>query len=289
MIGFYLSEALRAFKKAKLSTFITIITTMIAIIFTLSSLLLLVLSENLDKEIKDKIEINAFLENDLSSKKVSEIKDEILKNDFIKTVTFISKEEAEKKFIEDTGEDFKKILDFNPLPASYKIKLDADKIVDKKIDVLLEPISKIEGIEEIVYDYDFALELLNLIKSAKNIIYIISIILVILSIYLVYSTNRLVMHSKIEQYETMKFVGAKLSTLKIPIFIQGVIIGLLASLFCIGLFLGIIYLLSTFKIYFVYDTNFYLITGVIFIIGIIFGIIGSFLSSLKISLKIERF
>ncbi|MBN2571850.1 MAG: hypothetical protein JXA68_06950 [Ignavibacteriales bacterium] len=289
MIGFYFSEALRAFKVAKLATLITIITTMVAIIFTLCSVLLLVLSENLDKSIKDKIEINAFLENNLTENRINEIKVEIDKNDFIKSITFISKQEAEDNFIKDTGEDFRKILDFNPLPASYKIKLDADKINDKNIDELLAPIKEIKGIEEIVYDYDFALELLNFIKSAKNVIYIISIILIILSIYLIYSTNRLVIHSKLQQYETMKLVGAKLSTIKIPIFIQGFIIGIIAGILCFGLYIAIIYILRNLNIIVDYDTNFYIITTLIFIIGIIFGLIGSFLSSLKISLKIERF
>src|SRR5690606_24922655 len=62
-------------------------------------------------------------------------------------------------------------------------------------------------------------------------IYILALTLMILivSLYLVYSTVKLIINSRSEEFETMKLVGAKLSTIKLPIILNGILIGLLAA------------------------------------------------------------
>ncbi|MCB9250295.1 MAG: hypothetical protein H6613_17960 [Ignavibacteriales bacterium] len=124
--------------------------------------------------------------------------------------------------------------------------------------------------------------------NQKKIIYGVSIFLVLLSIYLVYSNNRLLLSSRLNQYNAMKLVGAKLSTIKIPIILNGIIMGIVSSLICLGLYFFAVNFLS--KIYateFIEKENLYII-GLISLLGIVLGFLGSYLSTLNVTLKINK-
>ena len=58
--------------------------------------------------------------------------------------------------------------------------------------------------------------------------------------------KKIILHQKMEQYNTMKLVGAKLSTIKVPLLIYGLIVGLIASLICTVLFYSLIIALINF-------------------------------------------
>jgi cell division transport system permease protein len=56
------------------------------------------------------------------------------------------------------------------------------------------------------------------------------------AVYLVYATVRMIIHSRMNEFETMKLVGAKLSTIKIPVVLNGLIAGLISGLLAFLLF-----------------------------------------------------
>ena len=144
-----------------------------------------------------------------------------------------------------------------------------------------------KGITDVVYDYSLTLKLLNFLKSAKTVIYVIAIVLILLSIYLVYSNNRLLQHSREEQINIMKLVGAKLTSIKLPIILNGIIIGMLASFICI-IITGVIYYFLA-KIYIsISILELYYLAGLYVILGLLLGYIGSFLSIRKVSLRVQR-
>lgn len=45
----------------------------------------------------------------------------------VKDVMFVSKEEAKKRYLADGNEDWTAVLDENPLPDSYEVKIDTRK------------------------------------------------------------------------------------------------------------------------------------------------------------------
>ncbi len=92
-----------------------------------------------------------------------------------------------------------------------------------------------------------------------------------------------------EQYNTMKLVGAKLSTIKVPLLIYGLIVGLAASLICTVLFYSLIIALKNYYPTFQFDNYIIFINLSFVILGIILGPIGVGLFAKKLSLKIENF
>jgi len=287
MILFYLKESFSYLFRAKLASFIIIITTSIALIFTTLSISLLLLSGRLDHHLKSQIEIKLFIDDSLSASVITNLNSTFLNDKYVASVKFIDKDEAIKNFNEEIGENLKTILEANPLPRSFSVRLKPEYVSEQNFESVISVFKNKAGITDVVYDYSLTLKLLDFIRSAKTVIYIVATILIILSIYLVYSNNRLLQHNREEQINIMKLVGAKLNAIKLPIIFNGIIIGLFASFICIIL-TGIIYYLFS-KIYInISIMEFYYLLIMYLVLGIILGYLGSLLSIRKVSLKIDR-
>ncbi len=288
MILYYFAESFKSLNRAKLGSFITILTTCIAVFFSVVSIILVLLSKDIDEKLKSQIEINLFIEDSLSETEINLLRLSLLDDNSINRVNYISNKEAKEKFVRETGEDFKAVLDVNPLPASFSIRIKPEQVTENLLRNLVERFESIDGINDVVYDYSLTLKILDFIQSMKLFVYIGAIILVILSTYLVYSTNRLLLQTREEQYNTMKLVGARLKTIKIPIILNGIIIGFIASIICMISFNLIIVIISNMYKKINFEESIYYLNIIILFLSLLFGIVGSLLLSQKITLRINQ-
>lgn len=288
MILYYLKETFNSFINSKLASLLIITTTAIAIIFISLSVGLITFSKSINSKLKDNIRISLFVSDTVSGVYFQNIEDELKQNVFVDSYKFISKKEALRKMKERTGQDFLTVLEANPLPAAYLIKLYSDSISTLTIAPIIETLKSVKGIDDVVYDYSLTLKILNFINSSKKIIYGISLFLLLLSIYLVYSNNKLMLSARFDQFNTMKLVGAKLSTIKIPIFLNGIILGAIAAGLCLGIFYLVFYFGAKFyRIDFIQFERDYIVALVI-LLGMFLGFLGSFLATLNITLRINK-
>ncbi|MCX7797373.1 MAG: permease-like cell division protein FtsX [Melioribacter sp.] len=288
MLIFFLKESIRMLKRSPFASMVIISITTIAIMMTGVSFIILQLSNKFSKKVKSSIEITAFLENYIDSSKIWSIKEEIEKLPSVKSVKYISKEEAVEQFIKDTGEDFRNVLTENPLPPSLIIRFHPEKISYENINSEIRRISNISGITEVIYDNEVIVKILKYLKSGQAIVYMFSVLLVLLSIYLVYTNSRIQIEANKNLYQTMKLVGAKLSTIKIPIILYGLMVGLISGICAVGInyILGIILIgiLNNLKLHIVFKD----IYSFSILAGVLLGFIGSYLSSKAVSLKINQ-
>jgi len=277
---YLLKESLRGFNSAKLSTVASVITItlsliLIAVYFTLSFN-----SNKLIKSIKDKVEIEVFLDDNLSQDDINDIKEKIRTIGGVKQISFISKEDASKIFEKEYGKEMLELFESNPLPASFKINLyDEYKSLDR-INKIKNQLSTIQNINDIVFP-EKNLELIE--KNTSGFLYINLVILIIItlsSVFLVSNTIRLVITSRRKIIKTFKLLGATNSYIMTPFiiegFLQGLIGGILAS--------GILYTLLV-----IYSSRFnqndlkldffgFEYLGYLIFVGIILGIVGSVFS-----------
>ena len=240
MIGFWFKEAFKSIGRAKSSFILSLISTSISVLLIVASIILIRISDKFQANLKEKLNINIFLKDSLTHSSIKNVENKIKNKNYINSIKFIDKDEAAENFIKDTGEDFRKILNYNPLPASFSVTLKEEFVKKNTINKIISELSKINGVDEIVYQYKFADQVLSFLDSAKKYIFIITAVLLLISIYIVYSTVKLVISLKQEELETMKLVGAKLSTIKMPVIINGTFIGFLAGIIAIGIFLVIL-------------------------------------------------
>lgn len=289
MILFYIKETFNSIRRAKFSSFISFTFTLIAIIFVSVSVVFIGLSEKLNTKLKSNIGVSVYLVDKLSNQNVNDIKIKLEKEVFVKKVKLISKAEAKRNFISETGNDFSSILDVNPLPVSLNVKFYANNLTETNLKNFITKTKMITGVEDVVYENSSTFQILSFINKSKYAVYATSAILFILAIYLIYSMSILIIKNKLIQYETMKLVGTKLSAIKIPIYLSGIIIGLLAAVCAAFIFTALIYFVK--KLY--PSLQFGNIADMVIyfevFLGIYFGIMGPFFSTKKISLKINKF
>lgn len=288
MIIFYFQEAFRIFRKSSLTTAITITITTIAVILSTISIFLVFSANKFSDQIKRSIEVNVYLDDDLTQNDIDELKIEIQKITSVLSVEFVNKDQAVKNFVKETGQDFRSVIDENPLPNSFIVKFKPQPLDETNIERLTDLIRRMKGVTDVIYDYKTVLRILNLLKSFEYVIYFLSITLILLATYLVYSNNKIQMYGNRNHYLTMKLVGAQIRTMKIPLILNGIIIGIISSLICVILFNVISVLLTKVLINLNFTNPIKLMDLIILLIGIVLGFVGSFISSLKISQLIEE-
>ncbi len=288
MFLYYLKETFNSLFRAKFASLLIILTTTVAILFVTFSIALVAFSNTINKKLKENIKISLFLNDTLTQAQTKKVGEKVFSNLFVNSYKYVSKKEALEKMKKKTGEDFLDVLEKNPLPASFDVKLNPDSVTYQSIESIIKTLKKIKGVDEVVYDYSLTLKVLNYLNKSKQVIYFLGGFLILLSIYLVYSNNRLMLSSRLDQYNTMKLVGAKLSTIKAPILLNGILMGLIAALLCIGLYFLAINLIAKFYRSFPMGNLNYYFIGITLLLGILLGFVGSFLSTLKISLKIKK-
>ena len=288
MIIFYFQEAFRIFRKSSLATAITITITTIAVILSTISIFLVFSANKFSDQIKRYIEVNVYIEDDLTQNGIDELKNEIQKISSVLSVVFVNKDQAVKNFVKETGQDFRSVLDENPLPNSFIVKFKPQPLDETNIEKLTDQIKSIKGVNDVIYDYRTVLRILNLLRSFEYVIYFLSVTLILLATYLVYSNNKIQMYGNRNHYLTMKLVGAKISTMKIPLMLNGIIIGIISSLICTIIFNVISVLLTKVLINLNFTNPIKLMDLIILVIGLALGFIGSFISSLKISHLLEE-
>jgi len=287
MIRFYLTESIKSITRAKLASFFAVVTLSISIMFITTSFALIFLSNKIENSWKSEIKVNLFINDSIESEKLSQIKSKIVEFKEVADVKFISKQEAYKKFVEMTGEDFSKILETNPLPRSYTISFN-NNISKNKITQIISKLQKIEGVDDVIYDYNLTFTILESIKSMRIIIFFLTILFTLIAIYLLFSTSKLVIAQKIEQYNIMKLVGAKLNSIKIPLLITGFILGIISSSICIIIFNVLYFFSQTIYPNIRFDNYLYFINFVFVFLGIILGPLGIGFFTKKLSLKVDE-
>jgi len=230
MIFFHIREAFKSISRAKASFILTFISLGIAVVLIIASVAAVQLSNLLEKKLKDNINLNIFIKENTNANEIQSFKEELENFKFIRSVNFISKEQAAETFINETGEDFREILSYNPLPASFVVTLNFDEVTSDSLHLVAGQIASFEWVDEVVFKNSFVYKVFDYIEKSKLYLAIVTVLFFLIALYLVYTTIRLITNARMRELETMKLVGAKLSTIKIPIILNGVVAGLLSGI-----------------------------------------------------------
>jgi len=287
MFFFYIAEALRSIKSAKSSFVLTTISLTISVLLILFSFFTLRLSDYYSSSLKSSIKINVFLKETFSLNDQEKMLGELQNKVYSDRIEFISKDKAAELFVQETGEDFRKILDYNPLPASFMVKVSENYANNDSLDYIIKDLSGLELVDEVVFKEGFIYKLLNYIDTVKVYLFLLTILVSMVALYLVYATIRLIIHSRMIEFETMKLVGAKLSTIKIPVILNGLIAGVFSGLLSYLIFLFFrkqLVILETLEMIFTQNMFEYIL--IMFLTGPILVFIVSIVTLKKVSLKI---
>ncbi|WP_422005440.1 cell division protein FtsX [Roseivirga pacifica] len=235
-------------KKKKLGSYqyVSVIFSITLALFVIGLFGILVLqAQQLTANIKSNIELQVYLNKEVSQNQINRIETELagspyaLKLEGEKPTTFISKEEAAKAFIAQTGEDFSEFLGDNPLRDAITLRIAEDYQSNAKLDSLSNRIESISGVYEVTYVENLVDSINSNLTKIGLVLVAIAAILTFVVILLINNTIKLALFSQRFLIRSMQLVGAKSSFIRGPFlkksFLHGIIAGLIASALLFGL------------------------------------------------------
>ncbi len=237
---YILREGLSGFRRAKLSSTLSIFTIIIAVVITGSFYLI---SKNLHQlifSLKQRLEIEVFIDNSFENSQIDNLKSKILVLPGIEKIHYISREQAAKILQQQFGEEILAVLKENPLPASFQIKIKPEYQSAKAALKLVSQINAFDGVDEVVYRKDILQFLDKYLHWFIIALFGIGLLLLFGSLFFIYNTIRLIISARWEIIEAMKLVGATPRFIRFPFIIEGFLQAFLGTFIAIG----ILYLFS---------------------------------------------
>ncbi len=198
--------------------------------------LLLLHTNRLSEIIKDNIEIQVYLNKDISQNQRIQVlktlssKDYVLKNNEEAQISFVSKETAEKQFIEETGEDFKDFLGENPLRDAYIIKITPDFQNTKSLYTIRQELESMSAVFEVVYSENLVDSInKNMTKIGLLLLGFAGILLFVVVI-LINNTIKLALFSQRFLIRSMQLVGAQSSFIQRPFLLRAILYGIIGGI-----------------------------------------------------------
>ena len=187
--------------------------------------------------IQENIELQVFLNKQISAGEVSKInrtigsKTYVIKENNEPRIRIVTKDEAAAQFIEDTGEDFKEFLGDNPLRDVLIINVKTTYQSADSLKMIKKDIEKMSGVYEVSY-VESLVESINenLAKIGVILIGFFTILLIVVVI-LINNTIKLALFSQRFLIRSMQLVGATSGFIRKPFLKRSIWYGFLAGLF----------------------------------------------------------
>ena len=240
--------------------------------------------QNFTKEIEKDLTIVVFLDREVTDQEIDEIKEELDDIENIDSYEFQSRVEV-KEEIQSQSDVFNAVLENwddeeSPLKDTFQIKV-------KDVEQIKHTADKIKAIKHVSvvrYGEGMVDKLVSAFDSIEKVTYIVVISLILVTVFLIINTIKLTIDNRKVSIGIMRVVGASNLAVKAPFVIEGMILGLLGSIIPIMfttygylafynhfdgyLFSELIKLIKPEP--FIYTTS-----GMIVIIGVLVGMIGS--------------
>ena len=171
---------------------------------------LMAYTDKLLNHVKENIGFEVVIKSNAKESSIKSLRDEISKKNYVKSVEYISKEDATNRLKEDLGEDFLQWLGDveNPLLPSFDVRFISDYANSDSMAVVEEWLGSKTIVKEVIYQKGLTNTINSNVKKVKFAIFIISVILLFIAIVLISHTIRLSVYSKRFIVRSMQLVGA---------------------------------------------------------------------------------
>jgi cell division transport system permease protein len=206
---------------------------------------ILIQASSLTKMIRENIEIQVFLDKNLPEKQLADLRKNLSARPFVLVnedsvqLRFISNKEAANTFIKNTGEDFTKFLEDNPLRDSYVFSVAEEFQSSAQLEGIAKELETLPGVFEVSYMTDLVDSINKNLVKVTLVMGGFIVILIITVIMLINNTIRLALFSQRFLIRSMQLVGATRGFIRKPFLVRafafGVAAGILASAILFGL------------------------------------------------------
>jgi cell division transport system permease protein len=202
-------------------------------------------ASKLENYFKGSVQVHAFIREGSQQREIDSLRNFVQALPYARNVEYITKDMARAKFIGDGNEDWNKVLDFNPLPASVDFYLDPSVVNKDSLTRIASTIQQFFIVSEVSYPDAVVSNLNNVVRKIELGLLVLSAVLALIAIILIDNTIKLAMFSNRFLIKTMQMVGATRWFISRPFDRTAVLNGLYSALLAIGAIVLIIYAVET--------------------------------------------
>ena len=273
------SETNKKFNSSVFSSSISVVISLSLVLFIVGTLfLVLINAQKLSNYVKENIGFSVMLEENTSELDCLRFLKEIDANNFSKSATLVSKEQATKELRNELGEDFVDFLGYSPLLSSIDVKLNANYANPDSLFKIKNQLHENTNVFEVYYQEDLVEKINSNVNRIAIFLLAFCSLLLIIAFVLINNTIRLSVYSKRFLIRTMRLVGAKNSFIQKPFLINGLYQGLYGAIFAIFMIIGSLQLIQKEAMHILNISDLKVI-GTVFLLIFTFGIFISWVST----------
>jgi cell division transport system permease protein len=282
----FFKRAIEDFRNNRLLNVVTLLTISLSILIVSAFILFFINTNEVMNFWKKGLRLMAYLKADIPRSALLDLRHQIQTMPGVESVIFISKEDAYNQLKTQMKRQASLFdnLDKNPLPDAFEIRMSTATQSWDKVEFLASQIESLNEVEEVEYGQKWLGRFTQIFELFTVTGYAMCSIFFMAAVFIMANTIRLVIYSRRDEIEIMRLVGAAERFIKIPFYIQGLLQGALGA--CIGLTILFAafwvmasniesgFFLGLFNIRFLSP----LILGIIILISMLVGWLGSYLS-----------
>ena len=232
----------RRLRNAYLSSIISI--SLVLLLVGIASLLL-VNARAISDYFKENMQVSVMMKQSVTESDALRYKDELDKEDFIRSSVFVSREQGRREMEEMLGEDFLSVFETAPIPVSIDITLNAEYVSADSMEVVKTHIMKSPKVEEVVYQRSLIDTLNANLSKISMVLSVFIALLLFISFVLINNTVRLNVFARRFTIHTMKLVGATKSFIRAPFMVQSLFQGVFAAFVAIMAIVVMLYFIRS--------------------------------------------
>lgn len=204
---------------------------MALVLFLLGTVSYLILGAlNASDRLKESVTVHVMLADGLTQGRVDSIGVQLTAYEGVKDARFVTKDQAAAEFMEYNNDDFVEFLNYNPLPDSYEVTLEAASSHRESITALEKEVAGWSGVDEVVYQRNVIDQISSNINKFNLVLLLFGGALLVISLILLNNTIRVTIFSRRHIINTMKLVGATRGFIMRPFLARSVLQGLYSGL-----------------------------------------------------------
>lgn len=190
---------------------------------------------------KENMQFSVLMKQEVGDDEAMEYVSDLDAKPFIKSTTFVSREQGAKEMTDLLGEDFLNVFEAAPIPVSVDVTLKADYVSSDSLEVVKNEIMKSPLVDEVVYQQSLVDKLNTNLRKISMVLGVFIVLLLFISFVLINNTVRLNVFSRRFTIHTMRLVGATKSFIRAPFLVQAVFQGLFSALLATLMLVGILF------------------------------------------------
>jgi cell division protein ftsX len=195
-------------------------------------------TKKLANHFKEQVTVTILIKDEAKSADIAQLQKTLSVASFVKSLRFISKDEAAETFSKDIGEDFVSFIGTNPLQNVIDLSLKADYAEPDRMTEIKRELEQNSFVSEVVYDQSLVALIHENVNRIGLITLVFSALFSFVSVLLINASIRLSIYSKRFIIKTMQLVGATRSFIRRPFIRTNVRLGILSAFLAILLFYG---------------------------------------------------